>query len=228
MDSIKKTGQIVGLLFLVLFVTGATGNHLRGLSISLIESQNFLNEVFENSIETKIAILLDLIANAIGVGIAIIVFPILKQYNKNIGYWYFGLWITGFIITIVSNISHLSLVSLSQEFIKAEMPDIDYFETLGVLKVEEYYWAHFLILIIFSSGALLFYYTLFKTKLIPRFLSVWSFLAVSIVFIVSWLQIFDYSVNFIFYGQNGIHLLFLSCWLAIKGFNSSTMFSNSI
>ncbi len=228
MDSIKKTGQIVGLLFLVLFVTGATGNHLRGLSISLIESQNFLNEVFENSIETKIAILLDLIANAIGVGIAIIVFPILKQYNKNIGYWYFGLWITGFIITIVSNISHLSLVSLSQEFIKAEMPDIGYFETLGALKVEEYYWAHFLILIIFSSGALLFYYTLFKTKLIPRFLSVWSFLAVSIVFIVSWLQIFDYSVNFIFYGQNGIHLLFLSCWLAIKGFNSSTMFSNSI
>ncbi|WP_109852015.1 DUF4386 domain-containing protein [Aquimarina sp. AU58] len=228
MDSIKKTGQIVGILFLVLFVTGAIGNHLRGLSTSLIESQNFLNEVFENSIQMKIAMLLDLVANAIGVGIAIVLFPILKQYNKSIGYWYFGLWITGFILTIVSNISHLSLVSLSQEFIKVGAPDVGYFETLGILKVEEYYWTHFLILIIFSSGALLFYYTLFKTRLIPRFLSVWSFLAVSIVFIVSWLQIFDYSVNFIFYGQNGIHLLFLSCWLTIKGFNSSTTFSKSV
>ncbi|MDY8135637.1 DUF4386 domain-containing protein [Aquimarina sp. 2201CG5-10] len=221
MYSIKKTGKIVGLLFILMFLTGATGTSLRGLSSSLIESQNLMNLIYENISQMKIAILLDFVASIIGVGISVILFPILKQQNKAVAYWYFGLWVVGFAITIVSNITHLSLISLSQEFVTTTILDTAYFNTLGVLKIEEYYWAHFFILIIFSIGAFIFYYSLFKTKLIPRFLSIWFMISVSIVFIVTWLQIFGYSVSFGFYAQNGLHLITLAFWLIIKGFNFS-------
>ncbi len=220
MNSIKKTGRVTGILFLLMILAGMPGTYLRGLSTSLVASPNFLSEVFENLLQMKIAILLDLIAGAIGIGIAIVLFPILKLYKKSMAFWYLGLWLVGFAVTIVSNITHLSLLSLSQEFHKLGAPDVGYFKTLGALKVEEYYWAHFFILILFSVGASLLYYTLFKTRLIPRFLSIWFIVSVALVFTATWLQIFDYSVSFIFYGQNGVHLLVLTFWLIVKGFNS--------
>ncbi|MGB5819938.1 MAG: DUF4386 domain-containing protein [Saonia sp.] len=223
MKSIKKTGRIVGLLFLFMILTGATGTYLRGLSTSLMESENFLSTVFENSMQMKVAILLDLIAGAIGVGISIALFPVLKQFKKSIAFWYFALWIIGFTITIASNITHLSLLSLSQEFVNTGIPDTGYFKTLGALKVEEYYWAHFLILILYSLGSMVLYSAFLKTRLIPRILAIWFIVSVGIVFTVSWLQIFDYSVSFMFYGQNGIHLIVLTLWLLVKGFNPKYM-----
>lgn len=228
MYSNKKTGKVVGILFLLMFITGATGTSLRGLSMSLIASQIFFIEVLENSIQMKIAILLDLIASGLGVCIGITLFSTLKQYSKNIAIGYVSLWFVGLTITVMSNITHLSFISLCQEFAKGGVLDENYFRILGILKVEEYYWAHFLILITFSLGASVLYYTLFKTKLIPRFLSVWGLIAVMLVFSASVLQIFEYTVSFIFYAQNGLNLLFFSIWLIVKGFNSSTIISKPI
>ncbi len=216
----KKTGRIVGVLFLIVFIIGAVGTSLRGLSTSLVASENFLTTVYESSLQMKIAILLDIISSTVGVGIAVFLFPFLKKYNKNIALLYLTFWVIEFSIIMVSNITHLSLLSLSQEFVQGNVTDPTYFNLLGFLKVEEYYWAHFLILIVYSSGAAMLYYLLYKVKLIPRLISAWAFIAVTIVFTVTWMQIFGYSVSFIFYLQNGVHFLFISIWLIVKGFNS--------
>ncbi len=221
MNSIKKTGRVAGILFLLMMLSGATGTYLRGLSMSLVESENFLITVFESSLQMKSAILLDLISGALGVSIAVVLFPVLKQYKRSLALWYLILWIIGFAITIVSNITHLSLISLSQILQNTEMADVAYYRTIGALKVEEYYWAHFFILILFSAGAVLLYHIFYKTKLIPRFFSVWFSISAALVFTVSWLQIFDYQVSFAFYGQNGVHLIVLIIWLLSKGFNPS-------
>ncbi|WP_271782162.1 DUF4386 domain-containing protein [Aquimarina algiphila] len=227
MESHKKIGKIAGGLFLLMIITGATGNSLRGLSLSLIASQNFFNQVLEDLIQMKIAILLDLIASGIGVYIGIILFSILKQYNKKIAIGYVSVLVVGFTITVMSNITHLSFISLCQELAKGIALDENYLRVLSLLKVEEYYWAHFLILTTFSLGASILYYALFKTKLIPRFLSIWGLIAVILVFSVSMLQVFDYTVNFIFYAQNGVYLLFFSIWLMVKGFNPSAIITKS-
>ncbi|MEW7293008.1 DUF4386 domain-containing protein [Aquimarina sp. 2304DJ70-9] len=224
----KKTGRIVGVLFLIVFIIGALGTSLRGLSTSLVESENFLATVHENSLQMKIAILLDIISSTVGVGIAIFLFPFLKKYNNYIALLYLTFWIIEFSIIMVSNITHFSLLSLSQEFVQGNVSDPTYFNMLGFLKFEEYYWAHFLILIVYSSGAALFYYLLYKVKLIPRLLSAWAFIAVTIVFIVTWMQIFDYSVSFVFYLQNGVHFIVISIWLIVKGFNSTVIPTESV
>ncbi|MEO0526710.1 MAG: DUF4386 domain-containing protein [Bacteroidota bacterium] len=219
MKSIKTTGRIVGLLFLLMMLTGAPGTYLRGLSSSLATSENFLNYIFENATQMKTAIVLDLLAGVLGVIISIVLLPILKQYKKSIAYGYFALWVVGFSITVVSNISHLSLLSLSQEFVNTSAQDSPHYKTLGLLQVKDYIWAHFMILSIFSAGGALLYYALFKIRLIPRALSIWFFISVTIVFTVTWVQIFGHGVSFLFYGQNGLHLITLSIWLMVKGFN---------
>lgn len=220
MSSHRKTARIVGLLFLLLLITGISGIILRELSPSL-------KDVFENSTQIKISILFDLIASTVAVGIAVLLFPILKIFNYNIALWYFGFSIVGFATIVVSNVSVFSLLTLSEEYVKLGSPDTDYFQTLGVLKLGEYFGAHFMGLIIHTFGASMFYYLLFQSKLLPRFLSVWGLIAITLVLSATLLQIFDRSVSMILYLPNGLLQILIGIWLIIKGFNSSAIVSQS-
>lgn len=220
MSSHRKTARIVGLLFLLLLITGISGIILRELSPSL-------KDVFENSTQIKISILFDLIASTVAVGIAVLLFPILKKFNYNIALWYFGFSIVGFATIVVSNVSVFSLLTLSEEYVKLGSPDTDYFQTLGVLKLGEYFGAHFMGLIIHTFGASMFYYLLFQSKLLPRFFSVWGLIAITLVLSATLLQIFDRSVSMILYLPNGLLQILIGIWLIVKGFNSSAIVSQS-
>ena len=169
----------------------------------------------------KIAILMDLLANGIGLGVAVFLFPLLTRYHKGIAMGYLSLWITQFGIIAFSNVSHLSLLSLSEEFVHTAVTNVDYFNILGTIRVQEYFWAHFLSLMVFTTGAAMLYYVFFKARLIPRLLSLWGIVAVTIVFVTTLFQVFDQPVNMILYLQNGVHILVLTFWLLIKGFNTT-------
>jgi len=163
----------------------------------------------------------------VAVGIAVLLFPILKKFNYNIALWYFGFSIVGFATIVVSNVSVFSLLTLSEEYVKLGSPDTDYFQTLGVLKLGEYFGAHFMGLIIHTFGASMFYYLLFQSKLLPRFLSVWGLIAITLVLSATLLQIFDRSVSLILYLPNGLLQILIGIWLIVKGFNSSAIVSQS-
>lgn len=223
MKTNQKTGRIIGLLLLLIVVVGIPSVDLRGLSTSMAASPEFLNEVFQKSMQMRLAVLLDIVASALWLVVAIILFPIIKQYRKGLALGFFGIWIAYLAVILFSNISHLSLLSLSQDFVKTGASNIDYFSTLGLLKIEEYFWAHYMAIMLYASAAWIFYYFLFRTKLIPRFLSAWGLIAISLPFLACWLTIFDISVSFYFFLQNGLHMIILLLWLLVKGFNSTEM-----
>lgn len=222
MKSIKKTGHLVGLILLATILFGAPGVMLRGLSTSQVAATEFLSFVMENATQMRLAILLDVLASTLSVALPIVLFPILKAYRRQLAFWYFGLYLTFYALIWVGNISHLSLISLSEMYTQAASADAPNFRLLGMLLVEDYYWSHFITLILFSSAAFLLYYTLLKTKLVPAWLAVWGLVAVGGVFAASWSNIFGQSVPFIIYGHNGLHLITLTIWLLIKGFSTKS------
>jgi hypothetical protein len=67
------------------------------------------------------------------VGIAVMMFPILKKHNEPIALGYVGFRITEFAIIIVYLIIPLLLITLSQEYVKAGDPDASYFQIAGTL-----------------------------------------------------------------------------------------------
>lgn len=216
-----KTGRVVGVLFLLMIITGSISLDYRGLSTSLTESETFLQTVFENSFDMRIAILLDFIAALTWILIFIYVYPVLKKHLKDMSIWHFGFGflVINFVIIVVSNISHLSLITLSKAFINADSPDLGYYRTLGKMSIRDYYSAHFFSLITYTIGAAALFYALFKTKIVPRFLSIWGIFAMMVVFGATWFQIFGYKVSFNFYMQNGLHIISFTLWLIIKGFS---------
>jgi len=219
MNTNVNTGKIVGILLLTFVILGGIGGRIRGLTKSLIESLSFLMDVFSNSIQMKTAVLLELVATIMIVAIAVLLFPFLKKQSKNMALWLIALSIMLFAIIVMGDISHLSLISLSKEFVNAGISENTDYNLLGIMRVREYYLAHFLGLSVFSLWLSVFCYFLYITKLIPRFLSIWGLVTAALVLIGAWLSIFDFEVNQMLFRNNGVYIIVLSLWLIFKGFD---------
>ena len=220
MTPAKNTGRILGLLFLIIILCGATSLNFRGLGSTLLGSENLLLEVFEQSFSMKLAIVLDLAASLLWLGVAIYLFPYIKNISRSLALWYVALWIVQLCTVIMSDISHLSLINLSQQVNELSDPNMEHYNTLAKVLVNEYFWGHFLALMAYSSATFLLFIVFFKGKWIPRIISVWGMAAMLIVFSATVAQLFDVDVDFVFYQQNGYHFIFMTLWLLIKGFST--------
>jgi hypothetical protein len=223
MNPNQKAAKIVGILFLLSAITGILGIILNGLPLSFADSPKLLYTVFENSSNINISILCDVITNTFSVSLAVLLFSVIQKLNQRIALWYWGFSLIAFTVMVIGNISLISLLSLSHEYVKPGLHDSGYFQTFAILRQDEYFGTHFMGLIVDSLGALPFYYLLYQSKLIPRFLSAWGLIAATLVLVTTWLQVFGQDVSLLLYLPNGLFILFLGIWLIVKGFNFSAV-----
>src|SRR5512137_1937807 len=128
-DSYKKTAIIVGVLYIIGTVAGMLSYVLTG---PILGDPDYLVKVSENEIQIIAGALCVLIMGFALAMVPVMMFPILKKYNEALalGYVVFrGALETA--IYIISAITLLFLVPLSQEYMKAGTPDASYFQTLG-------------------------------------------------------------------------------------------------
>jgi hypothetical protein len=218
MDSFRKTAIIVGVLFITAMVTGM----LRYVLLDpILDAPDYLIAVSanENLVITG-AISFFILAVAL-VGIAIVMYPILKKYNEALALGYVVARIVEGVLFIVAILVILTLFSLSKDFVKAGSPDASYFQTLGDLLLAVRYFAYNVLWpITLGLGGLMFYYLLYKSKLIPRWLSVWGFIGAPL-FPVAWLSLFGSTISGFFLLPLVVNEIVLAAWLIVKGFNSS-------
>jgi hypothetical protein len=229
MNSNKKTARIVGVLFLTAMVTSLLGG---GLLESILNAPDYLVNVSANTTQVMTGISLELINGIAVVGIAVMLFRILKQHNESIALGYVSFRIIESVFCVVSAITPLSLITLSQEYLKAGASDASYFQTLGTLLIAlRADMAGLLIPVFFSLGALLLYSLLYQSKLIPRFISVWGFIGAVLVLTLNLLGTFGISTGMIlallFALPIILNEIFLGIWLIGKGFNPTAMASES-
>ena len=127
MDSNRKTAIIVGVLFITATVAGVLSLVLSGPR----SAPDYLISISANETQVIIEGLLMLIMGFAVAGIGIWMFPIFKKQNEALALGYAGFRIIEGVLFIVSVVSLLSLLTLSQEFVKAGAPDASSFQTLG-------------------------------------------------------------------------------------------------
>ena len=218
MQSIKKSGRILGLLFLASVITGGAGTALRGLAGAESNTTAFLSSVVESMSQMKLAINLDMLGSAIGVIIGIFLLPIIRKHSLRMASAYIAIACINFTIITVSNIIHVALLSVSAGFDLTSVSDTLHFTTLAQMLYDTYYWTHFLMLLLYSIGGAILLYFLFKTQLVPRWLAIWGLLASAIVFLGGALQLAEIKVSFLLFAQNGIFMLTFIGWLLVMGF----------
>jgi hypothetical protein len=109
---------------------------------------------------------------------------------------------------------------------------LSYFSTVAVLSIKIKYYAYQLAMIILGLGSLFLCYSLYESKLIPRFLSIWGFVGYALLLLSAVLDICGLinttnGLGAILYIPGGLwEFIVLPVWLFIKGFNFSFINSN--
>jgi hypothetical protein len=227
MNTSRKAAIIVGILFILGFV-GAFGP----VAVKpILDDPNYLVKIFENNNLMLVGALAQLIMALACTGIAIGLYPILKKHNEALALGAVGFRMIENIFQIVAALALLSLLTLSQESVKADALAAPAFQAAGASLHAVHFWSAFVLAHFgFCLGALMYYYVFFRSNLIPRWLSGWGIVAILMhltgALITMFTQIDPFSTSTSLLSiPIGLNELTLAGWLIVKGFNPSAMAS---
>ena len=199
MNTNRKIAVLVGVLFLTATITYYTGS---GLIRSFFIDEN------PDKTSLVLGVLLEIADGVAVVGIGVLMFPILKMFNKRLALGYVIFRIIECAIIIAAGIYMLSLLKLM--------------------------WKYEMIIFLFTGlGGLIFSYLLYQSKLIPRLLSAlgvigYAMLSVGVLLDLSGYFYMNTDAGMLLYIPGGLFELFFPVWLFIKGFNPSAIASEPV
>lgn len=128
----NKTSRLVGSLFLIAMVASLLGG---SIVESIISSSNYITISSENKIQLLIGVTLELINGIAVVGIAVLMFPILKKINERIALGYLCFRIIEALFCCFIVITPLSLIKSSQEYVKSGALDTENFQAFRIVSI---------------------------------------------------------------------------------------------
>lgn len=218
-DTENKIAKAVGALFIITMILGM----IDAYTVAPILHAS-LADYYSNVPQFYIGAFSILFMSLGVVGIAILFYPILEKHNRIIAITYVCSRVMECLFLIIGVIVYFLLLNLSQEFIKAGSPDSSYFQTLANVAVEVRYSGYHVAMIILSIASIMLCYLLYKTRLIPRIISMVGIIGYALVFVSAPLDLLGMidttGTGGVLYVPGALfELLLLPIWLFIKGFN---------
>jgi len=223
MNTHRNTARIFGIFFIIAFLSYGIGS---AMIDSITSTPDFLSNVYANNTTIIIGvILMALVHTFVNIGLAVIMLPILKPFNKELAYGFLSMAIAASVVLVVGAIFLLLLIPLADDYVVAGSAATGYFETMGgLLKMGQFY-AYQLGMALWGLGGLMFVSLLYISKLVPRLLSVWGIIGYIVFVSGTILELFGYPVGVLLSLPGGLFEISLSVWLIVKGFNSSAIAS---
>lgn len=216
MNPKRGTAVLVGALFLISTATFILSEQLIA---PLLASHNFLAAVAGHSQLMVAATLIGLIEGTATVGIALVLYPILKRQHPALALGYAGMRIVELAIAVVGfGLGGLLLVTLSGTAASAAS------ETIGTLLIALRHWTLMLVYVYTAIGGLMLSYMLLRTRLVPRGFSVLGLIGYPVLLLAAVLDILGIvdtvsGAGLIGLVPGGLFELLLPIWLFVKGFN---------
>jgi hypothetical protein len=164
-----------------------------------------------------------------GAGIAIGLYPVLKKFNPALALGSVAGRLVEGVFVVVGSLGLLALMTVSQEAVVAGSAGLSSAMAVSNLVLAVREWVHgFVALIPFGVGAFMYYVVLYRSRLIPRWLSGWGLVAI-VLFMVSTLyagftQEFGFTtVNTVLNIPIGLQEMALAVWLIAKGFDRTAL-----
>ncbi len=220
MNSESRIPRLLGAVFLLVAVASLSSSLLFDATVGSGSISDSLVNISNKPLQMQMSILVEMITSLGIVALGVLLFVVLQKQNKTIALVALGWYMAEAIILAVSKINAFSLLSLSQEYVKAGSPDSSYFQTLGSLFYGADRSGYTIHMLFFSLGAILFYYLFYKSRYIPRLLSAWGLVAASLALIATLLAFFDIDL-FLMAVPNLPFEITVGIWLMVKGINYS-------
>jgi len=229
MNPDKTTARIVGALFIITMVAGMIEAYLVAPILN-----GPLKDIYPNETRVMVGALLIIVMSVGIAGIAITIFPIAKRHSEAIAITYICFRTVECVLLIIGAISSLLLITLSHEYLKAGGPDASYFQTLGTLALRARYSAYQIAMVVLGLGSLMLFNSFLKSKLIPRFISIWGLVGYAFLLASALLDIFGIidtikGAGAVLYIPGGLfELVVFPIWLIVKGFNPAAIDNHNV
>jgi len=216
-NTYRTTAKVVGVVYLAGFVVGIGGNILIQ---SILGAPNRLSMVSANSMLLAIGALLWLMAVVGDAAHGVLMFPILKQHHERIAVGYLAARIVDAIFIAVMVLFVLLQIPLSSEYVKAAAPDASALQALSNLFTQAQLYAYEIGMCTLGLSGVLLCSTLYKAKLVPRWLAIWGLVGYAIIFCGMVSAVMGSGLGDISSLPGGLWEVFVGVWLIVKGFSS--------
>lgn len=212
----KNVARTIAVLLLLQMVAGPVVNFR--LLLPVIATSVFLEAAAPHATQIGIAVVLGLVMVGMSVGIAIVAWPVFRQYSRAMASWLLAIAIVNLGVAAVEYIDTMSMLSLSLAYAKADAASAAALQTLAGAVAAPRIWAHFIGLMFAGSFAFVLYATLFRFALVPRVLAGFGALAAVSEIVAVALPLFGQPVAFALIAPLGLAHIALVLWLLAKGF----------
>lgn len=213
--------RVIGALFLI-----STSSYMIGTELvyGIMALPDYLEQFSPNRDKLAIAALLEFVNSAALIGIAVVIYPIIRQYNERVAMGYVAFRVVEGVILIVGAVLTLSTVTVSEQLLEATAANaqasVEHFRLLGKTFLRERYYLFQMGMIALSICGFLLCLPLYKHKLVPRLLTALGLIGYPILLLKVTLDFFKIDIGGqLLYIPGGLFEFLVPLWLLFKGFN---------
>ena len=221
----RMTARVVGALFILATVPFSISVFILA---PILGSPNLLASVAQNEGRVGTAVLLELVNHIAVVGIAVVIYPVLKSFSERLALGYVAARSIEAALFAICTLHLLTLAFVSQEYLATGGQQSAQLLVLGDVLLAGHDWNNAALpFTAFSVGALILNYALFRARLVPRWISAFGLLSAAAILcarllIISGVDLPSSTVA-IMDGPIFLQEMVFAVWLIAKGFNSSAL-----
>ena len=228
MNNYRKTAIIVGVLYIIGTVAGVSSVIATG---PILDASDYLAKVAANPNQLPIGALLVLLMGFSLAMVPALLFPIFRKVDEVLaaGYLVFrGALETVTCIALVS--LWLLLGVVGQQYVAGGAADSAVFQTMAAVLRNGGDAINPIGTFVFCLGALMLYSMFYRSQLIPRWISIWGFIAILLHLATGFLVMFHLmstfsTINTIVNFPIFLQEMVMAVWLIAKGFSPSALAS---
>ncbi|MGN9787015.1 DUF4386 domain-containing protein [Nonomuraea sp. ZG12] len=223
MKTSRRATKIAGTLIIVGMIAGALS------VVPVLEEPNYLNLIPAHKTQILVGAVCQFLMIPAYIGFALYLYPILRMENEALSLGFLGFRLVAATFHFMGVIFLPLFLVLGQEYAQAGTSGTSHLETLGeLLRTARDLVNHVAVIISLSLGDFLFFCILYRSRLIPRRLSVWGITGVGLATLASFLVLLRLTdvVTPLYLAINAplaLQSLVLAMWLITKGFGTKTL-----
>ncbi len=219
MNSTNKTSRLLGAAFLAQFVVSVsamiTGLMLKAKCVVPGNIGESMINIANNTGLLNANVLGEMLTTITLIFLASMLYVTLKKQNGKIALVALGFYILAASILAVSRFANYYLLRISQEYLTAG--HAAYLQTMGDIALKSMDYGVNLMQLPICLGAVLFYYLLYKSRIVPRILSLYGLIIMFILAIATPFTIFGYEIPFFLMILYAPFEPVITVWLLVKG-----------
>lgn len=217
----RKNAKIIGTLFIIAAISSIVGLILYN---PILREANYIVTGQENATQIITGAICELILVVSIIGTAIMLYPYLKKQHESVAIGYVCFRFLEAVIILIGTISVLALLTLSQNFKENGLVNINAYHPSGIVLKAIHEWTFILGPNFFLGiNTFIYSYLFYKSKLIPRSISLLGITGATLIFLAAILEMFHVIAQISAWGVMLALPIFayemsLALWLIFKGF----------